>query len=296
MDMLNRLIELFRHFHEGIYIVDRNRKILYFNPVAEQISGYSKDEVVGKYCNDNILNHIDEDGTRLCIIGCPLKASMDQDEVNQGDIYLHHKNGHRVKIAVRTIPFKDHGSVVYGVEVFRDLTQNESYEKRLNEEKIKTFIDPLTKCYNRRYLDLLIQGEIEIFQGHSHGVLFLDIDEFKMINDTYGHDFGDKVLTNLTQTIQLNINTDDIAIRYGGEEFIVFLKDVSKELIIKKAENLRMLIEGSFIKTADENIVVTVSVGASLFKKHEEITAAIITADKAHYIVKQNGKNGVHFL
>lgn len=296
MDMLNRLIELFKHFHEGIYIVDRNRKILYFNPEAEHISGYSKDEVVGRYCNDNILNHIDEDGNRLCIIGCPLKASMDNDEVNQSDIYLHHKNGHRIKVAVRTIPFKDQGDVVYGVEVFRDLTQSEAYEKRLNEEKVKTLIDPLTNLYNRRFLDLFIQGEMNYFEDDSHGVLFMDVDGFKAFNDDYGHNVGDQVLVNIAHTLQSNITHHDIGVRYGGEEFIVFIKHVSKDTLLKKAENLRMLIEGSFVKTADKNIVVTVSIGASLFHKHEDIASAIITADKAQYLVKAQGRNGVKFL
>ncbi|MFW5865315.1 MAG: PAS domain S-box protein, partial [Candidatus Izemoplasmataceae bacterium] len=74
--MLETLIALFEHLKDGVYVVDDTRKMIYFNPKAEMISGYKKEDIIGKYCYDNILNHIDDAGTKLCLFGCPLKATI----------------------------------------------------------------------------------------------------------------------------------------------------------------------------------------------------------------------------
>ena len=76
------LFSLFDDVNDGVYVVDTKRKILYFNRAAERITGFSKEEIVGKYCYDNTLNHIDDQGMRLCLFGCPLQDSIDQNAKN----------------------------------------------------------------------------------------------------------------------------------------------------------------------------------------------------------------------
>lgn len=291
--MLEMLKAILEHLSDGAYIVDESRKMIYFNPVAEKISGYTKDYMVGKYCYDNILNHIDEKGTKLCLFGCPLKATIDNQEINDGDVYLHHKEGHRVKVRVKTIPITVDG-LKYGVELFNDLTDVSSglLVRALDAEKAMSRKDDLTNLKNRRYLSELIKGTTKI-KEKNHAVLFIDIDDFRQFNNVYGHALGDKVLSQVSQTILSNIRTSDEALRYGGEELLVMLHQVDEAEALKVAEKLRILIKASHLKMKDENLNITVSIGVSLFKDQTELKKAIKEADMAMLIAKQQGKNQV---
>lgn len=291
MDALTRLIELFKHFHEGIYIVDRQRKILYFNPEAENISGYAKDEVIGKFCNDNILNHVDDQGTKLCIIGCPLKHSMDTNQMQEGEIFLHHKAGHRVRVSVKTLPYLEKDEVVFGIEVFKEVKPKTIIKEQFDVNQQGQYLDPLTEVYNRRYLNRLIVDELITYNEGTHGCLFVDIDNFKDINDTHGHAIGDQVIKNFTNTIQSFIKKDDIMIRYGGEEFVILVKGITYEGLKRYAESLRVILEASYIKNDWQPITSTASIGGVIFVGNKEITTALVKSDEAMYQAKRLGKN-----
>lgn len=291
--MLETLIALFEHLKDGVYIVDDTRKMIYFNPKAEMISGYKKEDIIGKYCYDNILNHIDDAGTKLCLFGCPLKATIDKQEVNEAEVYLHHKDGHRVKVRVKTIPITIDG-VRYGVELFNDLTDvtDSTLVKALVEEKVMSRKDELTTLKNRRYLSELLKGTTKI-KEKNHAVLFIDIDDFRQFNNIYGHEVGDQVLKQVSKTIIKNIRTSDIALRYGGEELLVILHQVTEEDALSIANKLRILIKASHVKKERENIAVTVSIGVSLFNQQSQLKKAIKSADMAMLTAKKQGKNQV---
>ena len=87
--------------HDGLYFVDRNRVITYWNKAAERISGFTADEVVGKSCADNILSHVDSDGNNLCERMCPLAAALADGQSREAEVYMHHKDGHRIPVSVR---------------------------------------------------------------------------------------------------------------------------------------------------------------------------------------------------
>lgn len=122
------------------------------------------------------------------------------------------------------------------------------------------------------------------------GLAMIDIDNFKKINDTYGHDVGDKILINLVSIIENSSRNDDILIRWGGEEFIMILK-VSSENGLKIAlENLRKTIENSKINNLPQ---ITCSFGGTLYKDNELITDTIKRADESLYVAKNQGKNRI---
>lgn len=113
--------DILDQMYDGVYLVDTSRSILYWNQGAERISGFRADEVLGKRCSDNILMHVTDDGTNLCLNGCPLAATMEDGQLRESEIYLHHKEGHRVPVLVRTAPLRDAGGkTIGGAEVFSD--------------------------------------------------------------------------------------------------------------------------------------------------------------------------------
>src|SRR5689334_15269715 len=116
----DKLLEL---LFDGLYYVDRNKKISFWNKAAEKITGYERAEVTGFCCADNILRHIDDEGHELCLDGCPLSATLFDGQVREAHVYLHHKRGHRVPVSIRVTPIRDaEGEIIGAAEVFADNT------------------------------------------------------------------------------------------------------------------------------------------------------------------------------
>ena len=157
------------------------------------------------------------------------------------------------------------------------------------------FIDNLTGLGNRHYLESLKAKLNRFYKNISFGVLMIDIDNFKKLNDTYGHLFGDKVIRKVSKAILRNIRIVDEAIRYGGEEFLVILFKVNKEALLKIAEKIRKDVEKIKFRSHPE-VKVTVSIGATLCKNGCELEKCIEKADKALKIAKETGKNKVVFI
>lgn len=164
----------------------------------------------------------------------------------------------------------------------------------LKKQSIK---DPLTTLYNRRYMEEILPQIIASAKRRNSkiGFLMIDIDYFKKVNDTYGHDAGDKVLQTVSSIILNSIRESDIAVRFGGEEFLIILSDLnSKEDLLKIAEKIRQKVEKTKFNTGKEIIKKTISIGASLFPDDCQKTWECIKfADLALYKAKNSGRNRV---
>ena len=125
------------------------------------------------------------------------------------------------------------------------------------------------------------------------GIAFIDIDDFKLINDTYGHPVGDMVLKILAETIQNNFRKHDFLGRWGGEEFIIVFSDVNSDGLLDAAEKIRKLISTSSLRLKEENLRVTVSIGATIILANDTPETIISRADRLMYTSKKNGKNTV---
>ena len=163
------------------------------------------------------------------------------------------------------------------------------------ELELLAYTDPLTSAYNRRYFLSAARKEIlrSARYGHSLTLLMVDIDHFKSVNDTYGHDIGDEALKVTVTTLLKALRSEDILGRFGGEEFIVLLPEtnaVGAELI---AQRIRQGVSEIIINTGQETVSFTVSIGVSEFQDNETIEALQKRADEALYKAKENGRNCV---
>ncbi|MFC3909927.1 diguanylate cyclase [Legionella dresdenensis] len=173
------------------------------------------------------------------------------------------------------------------------------YSIRLKEYlRVQSIRDPLTGLYNRRYFEECIQKEIMLATRYSRSfaVILLDIDHFKMINDTYGHLSGDKALCKLAELLRTELRESDLVARWGGEEFIFIMKGVSLEKIQAKAEKLRQLVENLKIKIDKSHMSFTVSIGIAEFDPAFDKNRLIEKADEALYQAKNTGRNKVVLL
>lgn len=156
---------------------------------------------------------------------------------------------------------------------------------QLRKSQKQSCIDGLTGVYNRHYFDIIYNKYIE--RKEKFSVMMVDIDNFKAINDTYGHEFGDTVIKGIAETIGNLLDEEDKEFRYGGEEFIILIKDKPIEQVFKIAEKIRSAVESKVWK---EDIVVTISLGVAEFKGDKNV---VEIADKNLYMAKKIGKNKV---
>ena len=281
---------------EGIYFVDKDRKITFWNNGAELITGFSSKDVIDSHCYDNILNHVDDSGNQLCVQGCPLQDTINDLIEREVEVYLHHKKGHRVRIRIRTLPLFEKNQQIGAVEIFNVLSKEINIaDDEVEQLKELALRDQLTDLANRRKLESVIENKIRDFQtlDIKFGILFIDIDYFKKFNDDYGHNVGDEMLKTVANTLNQPIRKTDIAGRWGGEEFIIILSGVNAKALKRIAETTRMLVENSTIRHNNKKIAATISIGGTLVRKNDEFKSVIDRADQLMYKSKDLGRNKV---
>lgn len=284
--------ELIDKMSDGVYFVDRARRITYWSAGAERLTGYRAQDVVGRKCRDRLLCHIDDQGTQLCGALCPLRATMHDGATREAHIYLHHADGHRHPVWVRGAPIRnDDGEIIGAVEVFSDDTAVRVARARADELEHLALTDPLTGLGNRRSMERELDSRLHEWRrdGTGFAVLFADIDFFKQVNDRFGHDVGDEVLAMVARTLTFGLRAGDVVSRYGGEEFVVVLR-VPGELR-ETAERLRTLVEASRLVAARQSVEVTISLGGAVVGPGDDAESLLRRADAALYAAKRSGRN-----
>jgi diguanylate cyclase (GGDEF)-like protein/PAS domain S-box-containing protein len=287
-------MNLFENMYDGIYFVDRERRITYWNKAAENITGFASEEVLGKQCSDNILIHIDDRGNSLCKGICPLAATMREGSTREAEVYLHHKKGHRVPVWVRVTPLRDEkNEIVGGAELFTDSSAQHVMLQRIQDLEELALIDTLTQLSNRKHLELEIHNSLQEMQRYnlSFAILFIDIDNFKQFNDTYGHDVGDQILQILAKTLKSAARPFDLFGRWGGEEFIGIIKNVDHDALVTIGNRCRILVEKSYMTLKEKLINVSISLGGTLAKEGDSMESILKRADHLMYESKKKGRN-----
>jgi diguanylate cyclase (GGDEF)-like protein/PAS domain S-box-containing protein len=287
--------DLIDNLYDGVYFVDRERVITYWNKGAERITGYIGNQVIGRSCRDNVLNHVTADGVQLCLDRCPLAACMDDGKVHEADVYLHHADGHRVPVLIRASPMRNSNETIIGaIEVFSSDAGILAVRHQLREMRHVAQTDALTGIGNRLKLDGRLRALIAEFhdQKGKAAVLFMDIDDFKQFNDTYGHEAGDRVLRMVAATLEHNLRKSDVVGRWGGDEFLAILHDVSSfEALIPICEKLRILVGYSRLDLQEKSFTVTISMGATLLLANDTPESIVRRADELLYRSKLSGRN-----
>lgn len=288
--------KLLESISDGVYFADENRKIIYWNKGAEQISGFTAKEMVGKNCHDGVLTHIDKDGNTMCTDMCPLVRAVQTGEKQVMEAYLQHKKGHRIPILLYTVPVEDdQGQRIGAVETFSDNSNRVTQEERIKRLENIARVDSLTNLPNRRHLDMLINSGIERTKRYNwqFGIIFMDIDNFKGVNDSYGHDAGDRTLKMVANNILNNSRAGDIGGRWGGEEFVIICDNIEISSLKDLAERYRLVIERSRIPMTPEDIKVTVSLGCAVVETGDTAESLLLRVDSLMYDSKRAGKNRV---
>lgn len=280
---------------DAAYVVDKDRRIIYWNRTAEELTGFSESEVFGARCSDDILNHIDMIGVNLCKNGCPLHETLCDGQKREAVVFLRHKQGHRMPVHIRISPVRNETKEIIGaIAIFSAYPKNLHIIKELERQKRESMSDPLLGIGNRRYAEMMFRvRQVESqMSGNMFGFIFMDIDRFKLVNDTYGHSVGDKVLLMVSRTVANLLRHLDLFCRWGGDEFVIYLPDVhTKEALGAVAERIRSFVQSSFIMLDGTKLSVSVSLGATLISANDTMESAIERADLLMYESKAKGGN-----
>lgn len=267
---------------------DPGPEIVYVNKAFTELTEYTFEEAVGQ--TPRMLQSEKTDREQLDIIR---KALMDKQAIRVV-ISNRSKSGRDYWLDISMLPlYDDQGEVTHFCAIERDVTEQVEREERLASQ---ARTDPLTGLLNRRSFDQELAEEFSRFQRRrsKYSVLMLDIDNFKELNDTRGHAFGDIVLKSLAQTCKDNIRLHDTLARIGGEEFCIISPHNSQKAALKMAEKIRQRIEDMSFEVEGKTLNVSVSIGVSEvdFEDYDH-TSVLERADEAMYEAKERGRNMV---
>lgn len=281
---------------EGILITDLQHRIVQVNQAFTQMTGYSREEALGK--TPDLL----KSGRHETSFYPRMWETIARENYWQGEVWSRRKNGEIYPVWLTTTAVRDtERKVTHYVSVFADITLRKEAEDQIHK---LAFFDPLTNLPNRRLLiDRLSHSMDTGTRSGNHGaILFIDLDNFKTLNDTRGHDVGDLLLTETARRLQLSVRGGDTVARLGGDEFIVLIEGLDAEpgQAAAKAraagENIREALTRTYWLN-DSEYHSSCSIGISLFRGHDiSVDDLLKRADTAMYEAKASGRDTLRFF
>ncbi|MEW6026329.1 MAG: diguanylate cyclase [Planctomycetota bacterium] len=281
----------------GIYVIDNNMKVRYWNRSMEKITGIKSPEISGKPCESRKFFYYDRSGDHPCNRKqCILMNSIKYGCADEKEFYIHHRDGYQIPICLRTAPLKNsHNQIIGAVGMSLVNLYRMAGIRYATEQELMAYVDPLTCIGNRRYIESNIQRRLDEFSRYSwkFGTMFIDIDHFKKVNDFYGHNTGDELLRIMAGVIRRNLRPFDALGRWGGEEFIATVMGVDYDSLYRLATRLKDTIKEHKFFIRLRNIRTTISVGITIGKTTDTVDGLIKRTDQLMYQSKKSGRNCV---
>jgi diguanylate cyclase (GGDEF)-like protein/PAS domain S-box-containing protein len=286
---------------DGVLVLDAQNRIVDINPAMEKFLNHRCTSFLGKSASEVLAVWVDQ------------SAALSSGEETRTELRI--PNAPSRYLDLRVTPLYDkHQRLTGRLMVFRDVTERKQVEKKLRsandrlqsqlieigtlQSKLRSqaIRDPLTDLFNRRYLDETFDRELAraAREGYPVCVIMLDIDHFKKVNDTYGHEAGDFILKALAKALSARSRRGDFACRFGGEEFVVVMPNIAVETAYKRAEDLREALNSLYIPYGGFNLTMTISMGIASYPSNGEDRESVLrAADRAMYAAKRAGRDHI---
>jgi len=279
---------------DGVITTDAEGRIVYMNPVAEQFTEWKNDAARGQPLSE-VFKIFDADSNRL--EEYPIHYCLKEGRIIRHDshhLLMSHEGG-KIEIQDSAAPIRDRdGAILGAVVVFHDVTEIQSMARRM---AFLASHDPLTGLLNRREFETRLKQVLESAQATErvHALLYLDLDQFKIVNDTCGHVAGDELLKQLAHHMQKEIRASDVLARLGGDEFGVILEDCSIDKAKQIADLLRQSVKDFRFLWESRTFEIGVSIGlVPISRESGDLTEVLSAADSACYVAKDHGRNRIH--
>jgi diguanylate cyclase (GGDEF)-like protein/PAS domain S-box-containing protein len=289
-----RLSVTLRSIGDAVITTEARGAVTYLNPAAEALTGWTTDQAAGRPLRE-ILGDTSEKSEAPAQVPRDGVATESTLSDLGPDATLTTHRGQKRAIEGRAAPIHTlSGAVIGTVTVFRDVTDS---RRRTSELSWQASHDQLTSLSNRFSFEQQLQKALRdsVERGASHALLYLDLDQFKVVNDTCGHGAGDLLLQRIAKLLQRHIRGTDAIARLGGDEFGALLRDCPLDQALRIANEMREEIQDVRYVWADKSFTVGVSIGLVPITPHSGTTADVQSAaDAACYAAKQEGRNRVH--
>ena len=280
---------------DGFFLLDDDMRFVVWSPGAEQLLKITPREILGQIWAPELLGYTGELGQPFAEGELPLQQAVTTLRKSTGSVRVRGAANQPVSLSVTTTPVLDPRANVTGiVETFTDNQRMPELPADYRELKLAASRDALTSVANRgeleTQLNLLLDHWRDSDEAEPFSVIFLDVDFFKNINDTFGHTVGDQVLIDVARLMQQESNSGELVARYGGEEFVILCPATQLEQAARRAERLRATIAKSKIGGIG-NYQVTASFGVTQIERHDSPESILKRADAALYQAKESGRN-----
>ena len=299
---------LMNQSQDTIYFKDRSGAIIFSSKAQSALWGVENPlDAIGKtdfdYFPESFAEIAYKDEQDIITTGIPIIGRIEK---------LVKPDGRIIWISASKYPFYNlEGEIIGTWGTSRDITPlknveeelklvNEKLEEANSQLRVLSARDSLSGLYNHRYFCEELEKAFKLYQDQEKdgrpkdfSLIILDIDDFKNVNDTYGHLMGDFVIKYLADTMLANIRENDRCFRYGGDEFAILLLDTKKDMAIEIAEKLRSIVEKTPVISRDIRISITTSMGVASFSDVKDSKDLIRKADERLYLSKNTGKNKV---
>ncbi|MEJ2143485.1 MAG: diguanylate cyclase, partial [Gammaproteobacteria bacterium] len=286
--------QVFEHINDGVITVDREGLVEYLNPTAEHLTGWSCEEARGQLLKD-VYHVVDEhslEGVDDPVSRC-IRSRGGADA--QGNRVLLRRGGWEFIIQDFATPIHDaDGDIAGAVVVLNDVSELRGMERWMEYEASH---DSLTGLLNRRQFEARLQEALDSVHTSDirHALFYMDLDQFKLINDGYGHSAGDQLLKELSALLQINLSEKDSLARLGGDEFGIILENCSLERARSVANNLCRAVRDYRFLWDGKPFEIGVSIGlVPITAQWGNIADIMRVADSACYVAKEKGRNRVH--
>ncbi len=290
-DLMTMLLE---STGEGIFGVDKKGRCTFINPAAQSLFGYTEQELKNKSIHQ-LTHHSYDDGSVYPEEKCPIYTAFYSGQACQIDNEVFwHKNGSSFPVHYSAYPVRNARQEITGsVVIFRDITESRAMTQELN---YMASHDSLTLLLNRYSFEKCLRQAIEStqFKGTQHVVCYIDLDQFKIVNDTCGHLAGDDMLKLIAHLLKKNIHKNDTLARLGGDEFGLLLENHSIAEALEVTEHICQSIKDFRFIWEDKVFNTGCSIGIATINEDCSVQNIMSTVDAACYIAKDKGRNQVY--
>jgi diguanylate cyclase (GGDEF)-like protein/putative nucleotidyltransferase with HDIG domain/PAS domain S-box-containing protein len=283
------------NMHDGVLFVDATSKIMLWNTGAQRLTGVSSDAACGRTFMPSLLDMQNSHHSAIGDVDCPVARAIVSGVQSIGRVHIMGRKGRHVAVDLHTIPVRRSDGIMLGATVLlHDATSETSLEERCQALHVQVSKDPLTQVANRAEFDRMLVNFVAAHQESKLpcSLIMSDIDHFKSINDTFGHQAGDAAIITFAALLKSMCRSGDLVARYGGEEFAILCADCSNASAARKAEQIRKSLselEHSYLGGK----AIRASFGVTELQAGDTPETMLRRADRALLQAKDQGRNQV---
>ena len=251
----------------GVSVLDLEKKIVFWSDGAEQITGYTRMDVLGHFCTENILLHCNQSKCEMCNEKCPLASALHDAKPGEAMTFIHHKSGHRMQVHVWAIPLRDkHGSIIGIIQTFEGEFDADG-RTHSNDRSMKEhgFLDEVTGLPNQAIMQSHLRETLGTFKELHipFGIVCLAADDFSHFRAKYGQGAGRSILQVLARTLRNTVWPTDVVGTWNDNQFLVILMGCSEEALQGVSARMLRMLSSATIKWWGEELSMAVSIGCT---------------------------------